>query len=375
MRIRFIAYTEPEQLKIDLCGRFTWPEPWPGPESGVVAVIEGDGALHPYWDGASQGLQLTGAESRLLVSPNLAAAAQSGHAFGESLMQAWRGYTAKDQAVLHCPCGALTLSGRPKIMGILNVTPDSFSDGGQYNRLDAAVARAELIAAEGAEILDVGGESSRPGAEPVTLADELQRVIPVIRALRKRLDLPISIDTYKAEVARAAVQAGADIINDISGFNADALMAETAAALHVPAILMHMKGEPRTMQSNPQYDDLVGEVFAGLNASVARAVAAGLDLSQIIIDPGIGFGKTQADNFILLRRLREFLALGCPLLLGASRKSFIGRALDLPEQQRLAGSLAAATVGVMQGAHILRVHDVRATREAVEIAWRIKTAH
>ncbi|MCK5147713.1 dihydropteroate synthase [bacterium] len=257
-------------------------------------------------------------------------------------------------------------------MGILNVTPDSFSDGGKFIDLDLALQHAYKMVEEGADIIDIGGESSRPGATAVDKNDELARVIPLIQALSSNLDIPLSIDTCKSDVAEAAINAGADIVNDISALSADEGMADVISRLGVPAVLMHMKGTPGTMQSNPHYDDMLGEIFASLQSSIDYAISVGVERNQLIIDPGIGFGKLIPDNFVLLRRLKEFSAIGCPILVGASRKSFIGWALNKPETQRLSGSLAAAVAATLAGAHILRVHDVAASREAVEIAWQIK---
>jgi len=376
MKVRFIAFNTPEQLHADLPGGIEWPPHWAGPVTGVAAVFHEIAADDAGLAAIDASFRFCMESAVVLVAPDFAGAeTKANNPAAQGMADAWRAYSGRLDPVLHCPCGDLRLRGWPKVMGILNVTPDSFSDGGRFLGLDAALAQAECMVVAGADMLDIGGESSRPGADPVSLNEELHRVIPVIEAIRKRFKLPISIDTYKSGVARKAIEAGADIVNDISGFSADAQMAETVAELKVPAILMHMKGEPKTMQANPVYRDLVGDIIDSLAQSIARAESAGMQRSQIVIDPGIGFGKSRPDNFVLLRRLREFLALGCPMLLGASRKSFIGWALDRPESDRLAGSLAAATVAVMHGAHILRVHDVQATRDAVEIAWRIQTAN
>ena len=292
----------------------------------------------------------------------------------EKLRLALQGLSGDLPLFLDCPRGRLDLGGRPKVMGILNVTPDSFSDGGRFEQVEAALAHALRMAQEGADLIDIGGESSRPGAAPVSVEEELARVIPVIRALRGAVDLPLSIDTTKAQVAREAIGAGADLINDISGLESDPDMAHVAADLGVPVVLMHMQGTPETMQRDPRYQDLMGDIYDSLARSIDRAETAGVWRSQIVVDPGIGFGKQKPDNFVLLRRLHEFLGLGCGLLLGASRKSFIGWALDRSESERLPGSLAAAVSGALSGAHILRVHDVLETVDAVEIAWRIRSA-
>ncbi|WP_025323138.1 dihydropteroate synthase [Deferrisoma camini] len=266
--------------------------------------------------------------------------------------------------------GVLRLDGRPLVMGILNVTPDSFSDGGDYFDREAALDRALQMVEEGADLLDVGGESTRPGAPPVPLEEEERRVVPVIEHLAHRVGVPISVDTYKAGVARRAVEAGAALVNDVSGLRMDPAMAGTVAGLGAGLVVMHMRGDPRTMQSDTRYADLVGEIFRALEESVDRAVEAGVDRARVWVDPGIGFGKSAEQNLVLLRRLAEFRSLGCPVLVGASRKSFIGRTLGIEDpKDRLEGSLAAAVVAVWNGARILRVHDVRATRRAADLAW------
>jgi dihydropteroate synthase len=254
---------------------------------------------------------------------------------------------------------------RPKIMGVVNVTPDSFSDGGRFFDPARAVAHGLELVAQGADLLDVGGESTRPGAEPVDAAEEIARVAPVIEGLRAA-GLPISIDTLKPEVARAAVQVGATIWNDVTSLSGPGSL-ETAAELGCGVALMHMQGEPRTMQDAPRYDDVVGEVEAYLLARAEAAISAGVARERIWIDPGIGFGKTLAHNLALLRRLDRLAGHGFPLVLGVSRKSFL-RAIDpaaLEASDRLGGSLAAALWGARQGAAVLRVHDVRDTRQAL----------
>jgi len=266
--------------------------------------------------------------------------------------------------------GVLRLDGRPLVMGILNVTPDSFSDGGDYFDREAALDRALQMVEEGADLLDVGGESTRPGAPPVSREEEERRVVPVIEHLAHRVGVPISVDTYKAAVARRAVEAGAALVNDVSGLRMDPAMARAVADLGAGLVVMHMRGDPRTMQSDTRYTDLVGEIFRALEESVDRAVEAGVPRDRVWVDPGIGFGKSAEQNLVLLRRLGEFRSLGCPVLVGASRKSFIGRTLGIEDpKDRLGGSLAAAVVAVWNGARILRVHDVRATRRAADLAW------
>ena len=264
-------------------------------------------------------------------------------------------------------CGGRMLDlSRTAIMGILNVTPDSFSDGGIFLAHDAAVAHALTMVEEGADIIDVGGESTRPGAQAVSVQEELDRVVPVIEAIACAVPVPISIDTSKPEVMRAAVAAGAGVINDVRALRATGAV-ETAAALAVPVCLMHMQGEPRSMQQNPAYTNVVGEVRDFLYERIETCVAAGITRDRLIIDPGFGFGKSVVHNLELLRRLSELRALGAPILAGLSRKSMIGALLGLPMAQRLQASVALALIAVQNGAGMLRVHDVRATREAIRM--------
>jgi len=251
-------------------------------------------------------------------------------------------------------------------MGVLNITPDSFSDGGIFLARDNAVARARQMVEEGADIIDVGGESTRPGAQPVPVQEELDRVMPVIEALRDMLPVPISIDTSKPAVMRAAVAAGAGMINDVYALRADGALA-AAKELGVPVCLMHMQGEPRSMQADPRYTDVVAEVRVFLAERLAVCLAAGLDPAKLTIDPGFGFGKTLAQNARLLRGLGELRPLGAPILVGLSRKSLIGKALGLPVEQRLHAGLALAVIAVANGARLVRTHDVRATREAIRM--------
>lgn len=254
----------------------------------------------------------------------------------------------------------LDLSARTHVMGVLNVTPDSFSDGGQYLAIQHAVAHAQQMAAEGADIIDVGGESTRPGANEVPVDEELRRVIPVIRHLATTHDIPISIDTRKAEVARRALEVGAQIVNDVSGLTADPAMAAVVADAGVPVVVMHAKGTPKDMQHDPQYDDVIDEIRAWLASRVEAACQAGIRKDRLIIDPGIGFGKRLIDNLLILKFLSTFSSLGCPILVGPSRKSFIGKLLGVPEDERLEGTAAAVAIAIANGAHIVRVHDVRA---------------
>ncbi|MFQ6038607.1 MAG: dihydropteroate synthase [Candidatus Aminicenantales bacterium] len=263
------------------------------------------------------------------------------------------------------------LGQRTWIMGVLNVTPDSFSDGGLYLKKERAVERGLELAEQGADIVDVGGESTRPGSDPIPVEEELRRVIPVIRELRAQTDVLISIDTTKSGVAREALEAGADIINDISAFRFDDRMPLLAAEYGVPVVLMHMKGTPKTMQARPCYEDLFQEIHGFLEERIVKAEAYGISRENIIIDPGIGFGKTVDHNLALLRNLKFLEDLERPILVGVSRKSFIGKILHLPPQERLEGTIASAVVSVLNGAHILRVHDVEAVKRAVEMAEAI----
>jgi dihydropteroate synthase len=261
---------------------------------------------------------------------------------------------------------------RVLVMGILNVTPDSFFNGGRFGREEEAVAHGLRLVAEGADLIDVGGESTRPGAEPVPVEEEIGRVVPVIRLLRKKVGVPISVDTTKAEVAEAALSAGADIVNDISALRFDPKMPRVVAKAGAGLVLMHMQGTPRDMQASPHYQDVVREVREFLAERVEAAVDAGIDRAQIAVDPGIGFGKTTEHNLWLLRRLTEFSELGQPILVGPSRKSFIGQILNLPVEERLEGTLAACAVAVARGADIVRVHDVGPVRRAVDLARRLR---
>jgi len=261
---------------------------------------------------------------------------------------------------------------RPRIMGVLNVTPDSFSDGGRYTGIDAALRRVEQLVAEGADLVDVGGESTRPGAHAVPEAEELERVVPVVAAIAERFDLPISVDTNKSVVAATAMAAGAEFINDISGLGFDPRMAAVAAETGAGLFLMHTRGRPETMQRHTDYDDIVAEVLAVLREAVAAALAAGVPREKISVDPGIGFGKSLDGNLELLRRLGELQVLGYPILLGTSRKSFIGKVLRQDDpQQRLYGTLATVALGVAADARLFRVHDVRAARETALMAWAV----
>ncbi|NER36733.1 MAG: dihydropteroate synthase [Oscillatoria sp. SIO1A7] len=269
---------------------------------------------------------------------------------------------------------------RTYIMGVLNVTPDSFSDGGQFNTLETAVARARSLVEEGADILDIGGQSTRPGAQQVPLEEELNRVLPVVRALREPqngdiLSVPISVDTTRSQVAIAAVEAGADFINDVSGGVRDADMLGALATLGVPVVLMHSRGTPETMQKLTDYEDLIPEIYRFLGDRIEAAIASGVDSKNIIIDPGIGFAKTLGHNLEILRRLGEFRHLGAPILVGASRKSFIGHILNRPNpQERVWGTAAACSAAIAAGADIIRVHDIPEMRDVCRVADAIYRA-
>jgi dihydropteroate synthase len=274
--------------------------------------------------------------------------------------------------ILHFKHKGFDLSSRTHIMGILNVTPDSFSDGGRFHRFEDAIAQGMRMIQEGADIIDVGGESTRPGSDPVTLEEELSRVIPVISTLAQKTEVPISIDTYKSEVARRALDAGAQMINDISALRFDPEMKKIAGEYQVPVVLMHIKGTPKDMQKDPSYDDVIGEIAQYLRESIQLAQEGGVEKERILIDPGIGFGKRLVDNLNILKNLREFSILGCPILIGCSRKSFIGKILDLPLEERLEGSLAALAVAIMNGASIVRVHDVKESKRVAGLVDAVR---
>ncbi len=287
---------------------------------------------------------------------------------GRLLKESFENFTRKEFTVRYR--GRELPLKKPVVMGILNVTPDSFSDGGKFNRVDAAVNRCEEMLEEGAKIIDVGGESTRPGSEPVPEEEELKRVIPVIEEIRKRLgdSFFISIDTYKSRVAKEALSAGADIVNDISGFRFDEKMAEVVAEFKCPAVVMHIKGTPKDMQKNPYYEDVMGEIVDYFRKVIKKAEEKGVNREQLIVDPGIGFGKRLEDNLCILKKLNELKVLGRPILIGASRKSFIGKitGVEVPEK-RVAGSISAAVISAANGAKIVRVHDVKETVEALEL--------
>jgi dihydropteroate synthase len=275
---------------------------------------------------------------------------------------------------LHLRSRTIVLGERTLVMGVLNITPDSFSDGGAYLDSEAAIAWALQIEKDGADILDIGGESTRPGAPPISSEEELRRILPVIQVLRSKLNIPMSVDTRRADVAEAALAAGADILNDVSALQMDPRLAEVARHARAPLILMHMRGTPQTMQRGPFARDVIRDVMAGLREAIARAKRAGLAKARLLLDPGIGFGKKHQQNFEILARLPEFARLACPIVIGTSRKTFLGKALagldgpSAPPGERLLGTAATVTASILGGAHIVRVHDVaemvRVTRVA-----------
>ncbi len=260
---------------------------------------------------------------------------------------------------------------RTLVMGVLNVTPDSFSDGGQFLEPEAAIRGGEEMVRDGADLLDVGAESTRPQSKPLDAGEEWGRLEPVLRGLVDRVDVPISVDTYKSETAERALDLGAQMVNDVTGLR-DPQMVKVVARHDVPVVIMHMQGTPQTMQENPQYDDVVSDIIRYLRERITAAIEAGLDKEKIVVDPGIGFGKTGEHNLTLLRRVSEFRSLGRPILLGTSRKSFIGKILDLEVEERLEGSLASAVLAAAGGAHMIRTHDVKETVRALRIADAIQ---
>jgi dihydropteroate synthase len=268
----------------------------------------------------------------------------------------------------------LILGERTLIMGVLNVTPDSFSDGGRYLDSGAAVARALELERDGADIVDIGGESTRPGAETIHVEEEIRRIVPVIGVLRGKLRVPMSVDTRRAEVAEAALAAGAEILNDVSGLRMDPRLGEVARRARAPLILMHIRGTPQTMQRGPFARDVIRDVMSGLREAITRAKREGLAKSQLLLDPGIGFGKKHEQNFEILARLPEFARLGCPIVIGTSRKAFLGKAFvklgepAAPTDERLLGTAATVTASILGGAHVVRVHDVAEMAGVARIA-------
>jgi dihydropteroate synthase len=271
----------------------------------------------------------------------------------------------------------VTINAKPQLMGILNVTPDSFSDGGQFNDLNTGLQHAQKMLAQGVDIIDIGGESTRPGSDPVSAAEQIARVIPIISGIRTELDseIPISIDTTLSEVAAAALDVGATMINDISGGLHDSQILQLAALRKVPIILMHCQGTPKTMQDNPYYEEVVAEVKTHLQQRVFAALSAGVPAQHIFLDPGIGFGKRKQDNLQLLAHLDALVEMGYPILLGTSRKRFMGTLCDVHEPSDLVTATAVTTaLGVMAGVQLFRVHDVKENRQAIDVAWAIKQA-
>lgn len=263
-------------------------------------------------------------------------------------------------------------SSRPQIMGILNATPDSFSDGGKFNLLDKALLQVDAMIAAGATIIDIGGESTRPGAKEVLLEDELNRVIPLVKAIRQKSDVWISIDTSKAEVMKQSIECGADIINDVRSLSLPGAL-DVVAKANVPVCIMHMQGEPKTMQDNPEYHDVLQDVDDFLTLRIDECVTAGIKRENIIIDPGFGFGKTLAHNYHLLANLERFHQYKLPILAGMSRKSMVSKALNKPTSECVIGSVVCATIAAQQGAQIIRVHDVQETQDAMRILEMIQT--
>jgi dihydropteroate synthase len=274
----------------------------------------------------------------------------------------------------------LILGKRTLILGVLNITPDSFSDGGRYLDSEAAIARALQLEREGADIIDIGGESTRPGATETAAEEELRRILPVIRILRSKLRIPMSVDTRRAHVAEAALAAGAEILNDVSGLRIDPRLGEVARRTGAPLILMHMRGTPQTMQRGPFARDVIRDAIAGMREALARAKRAGLKKTQLLLDPGIGFGKTHRQNFEILARFPEFARLGYPIVIGTSRKAFLGKALaglngaTVPPGERLLGTAATVTASILGGAHIVRVHDVDEMVQVARVADAIRLA-
>ena len=292
-----------------------------------------------------------------------------GHSLKETLKN-----ISKTHYTIRCRKRTFKLGKQTLLMGVLNVTPDSFSDGGFFLDREKAIAQGLKMVEEGADLIDIGGESTKPGSKPLGLEEELRRVIPVIEALAKEVDVPISIDTYKSAVAKKAVEAGAQMINDISGLHFDPDLAHVASKEDVPLILMHIRGTPETMQKDVHYESLFSEILQYLRESIQRAESAGLDPGQIVIDPGIGFGKTLEDNLLIIKNLQELRILGKPILLGTSRKSFIGKILNTDVTERLEGTLSSIAIGVLNGAHIIRCHDVLEAKKAISVADAIRLA-
>lgn len=326
------------------------------------------------WLASPRSAYLFSDEAQLRAVANSRGAIASSEALFMQELRTFLDNQTRDEFIIDSATCKIILGGPTAIMGVLNCTPDSFFDGGKFFDKEKAIAHGLRLAEEGANFIDVGGESTRPkgvygeGAQEVSEQEELDRVIPVIEELSRTLDLPISIDTYKANVAEAAIRAGAAMVNDISGLQFDARMTEVLARYQVPLVLMHIKGTPQDMQQNPTYENLLDEIYLHLEKQVQVALQAGIPRRHIFIDPGLGFGKSYQDNYALLRRLPELRGLGCPILVGPSRKAFVGKPLDLPPEERLEGTAAAVTSAVLNGAQVVRVHDVEKMRRVVQIA-------
>jgi dihydropteroate synthase len=328
-------------------------------EAGAVAALTRQAGRA---DPSRAEVVVMGAMDRLAAT-----AARVGGEAGRLMDVAREEFARPPERVLRCRDRAIALGGKTLIMGIINVTPDSFSGDGLAGDVAGAVAQGKRMVEEGADMLDVGGESTRPGSEPVTADEQIARVLPVIEGLVNEVDVPISIDSYESSVAKAAMANGAAIVNDISGLRADDEMAAVAADAGAAVVVMHIQGTPRDMQKDPKYADVIGEISDYLADGIAKAEAAGLTRGQIVVDPGIGFGKTLEHNLEILRRLREFRCLGCPVLVGTSRKSMIGMILDLPAEQRVEGTGATVALAIAGGADIVRVHDVREVARVAKV--------
>ncbi len=338
-------------------------------EAQALGVIVLDGVPGPDAAGA----RILVADDETLKRLGAVLESRGERSLGAAIRSALSSYPRTRFVVPFADGARLELGTRTAVMGVLNVTPDSFSDGGRYLTPREAVAAAARMAEEGADVVDVGGESTRPGAEPVPEQEQVRRVIPVIEAIKRELGVRLSVDTTKASVARRALEAGADMINDVSALS-DPGMIRLVRESRVPVVVMHMRGNPRTMQLDTHYVDVLSSVVGFLRKTVERAVASGVADDKILVDPGLGFGKSAAGNLKILRDLPTLRSIGRPILIGASRKSFIGAVLDVPVSERLEGSLAAAALAAWQGAHVIRAHDVAATVRVVRMVDAIRNA-
>lgn len=338
-------------------------------EAQALGVVVLDGVRGPDAAGA----RILVADGETLKRLGAVLESRGERSLGAAIRSALSSYPRTRFVVPFADGGRLELGMRTAVMGVLNVTPDSFYDGGRHLAPREAVAAAARMAEEGADVVDVGGESTRPGAEPVSEDEQVRRVIPVIEAIKRELGVRLSVDTTKASVARRAVEAGADMINDVSALS-DPGMIRVVRESRVPVVVMHMRGNPRTMQLDTHYVDLLSSVVGFLRKTVERAVASGVADDKILVDPGLGFGKSAVGNLKILRDLPTLRSIGRPILVGASRKSFIGTVLDLPVSERLEGSLAAAALAAWQGAHVIRAHDVAATVRVVRMVDAIRNA-